>query len=150
MGDWAYGELVSKGKKDGTDFSHVAFPGTAEVYDFVGDAFVIPAKNAPNPDAEKVWLKQLLDPKVQADFNLKKGSAPVTSDASLDGYPTYQQDAAKAFQTLPIVSSLAHAQAAPAEFASTYSDAVTSFLGTPTVDSFLKTMTEAQKNQLGS
>jgi glucose/mannose transport system substrate-binding protein len=149
MGDWAFGELINKGKKDGTDFSHVTFPGTTDIYDFVGDAFVIPAENAPNAEAEKVWLTQLLDPKVQSEFNLKKGSAPVTSDASLDGYPQYQQDAAKAFQTLTIVSSLAHGQSAPAEFASTYTDAVTSFLGSKNVDSFLKTMTEAQKNQLG-
>jgi glucose/mannose transport system substrate-binding protein len=149
MGDWAFGELINKGKKDGTDFSHVTFPGNKDIYDFVGDAFVIPAENAPNPEAEKVWLSQLLDPKVQSEFNLKKGSAPVTSDASLDGYPEYQQQAAKAFQTLTIVSSLAHGQSAPAEFATTYLDAVTSFRGSKNVDSFLKTMTEAQKNQLG-
>jgi glucose/mannose transport system substrate-binding protein len=149
MGDWAFGELINKGKKDGTDFSHVPFPGNKEIFDFVGDAFVIPAENAPNPDAEKIWLTQLLDPKVQSEFNLKKGSAPVTSDASLDGYPEYQQQAAKAFQTLTIVSSLAHGQSAPAEFASTYLDAVTSFRGSKNVDAFLKTMTEAQKNQLG-
>jgi len=150
MGDWAYGELVAKGKKDGTDFSHVTFPGTKGLFDFVGDAFVIPAKNAPNVAAEKVWLTQLLDPKVQSEFNLKKGSAPVLKGASLDGYPDYQQGAAKDFQTLPIVSSLAHAQAAPAEFATTYSDAVTSFLGSKNVDAFLKTMAGAQKTQLGS
>ena len=113
MGDWAYGELTNKGKKDGTDFSHVTFPGTAEIFDFVGDAFVIPAENAPNPEAEKVWLTQLLDPKVQSEFNLEKGSAPVIKDASLDGYPDYQKKAAEAFQTKTIVSSLAHAQSAP-------------------------------------
>ena len=149
MGDWAFGELTNKGKKDGADFSHIAFPGTAQIFDFVGDAFVIPAENAPNPDAEKVWLTQLLDPKVQSEFNLKKGSAPLNKDASLDGYPDYQKKAAQAFQTLTIVSSLAHGQSAPAEFATTYTDAVTSFLGSKNVDAFLKTMTEAQQNQLG-
>jgi glucose/mannose transport system substrate-binding protein len=148
MGDWAYGELVAKGKTDGKDFGHVTFPGTSQIFDFVGDAFVIPAENAPNPAAEKVWLTQLLDPTVQAEFNLKKGSAPVVKDVSLAGYPDYQQGAAKAFQSLPIVSSLAHAQAAPAEFATTYSDAVTSFLGAKNVDAFLKTMAAAQKSQL--
>jgi glucose/mannose transport system substrate-binding protein len=148
MGDWAFGELTNKGYKDGSDFSHVTFPGNSDIYDFVGDAFVIPAENAPNPEAERIWLTQLLDPKVQSEFNLKKGSAPVTSDASLDGYPEYQKQAAEAFQTLTIVSSLAHGQSAPAEFASTYSDAVTSFRGSKNVDSFLKTMTEAQQNQL--
>lgn len=148
MGDWAFGELTNKGKKDGTDFSHVTFPGTGDIFDFVGDAFVIPAENGPNPEAEKVWLTQLLDPKVQAEFNLKKGSAPVIKDVSLEGYPEYQKQAAEAFQSKTVVSSLAHAQSAPAEFASTYSDAVTSFLGSKNVDAFLKTMSEAQKNQL--
>ena len=148
MGDWAFGELLSKGKKEGTDFGHVTFPGTSKAFDFVGDAFVIPADKAPNPDAEKTWLSQLLDPKVQSEFNLKKGSAPVIKDASLDGYPAYQKAAARAFQTLPIVSSLAHAQGAPAEFSNTYVDAVTSFLGAQNVDGFLKTMVNAQKTQL--
>ncbi|MDN3360137.1 ABC transporter substrate-binding protein [Actinomadura sp. DC4] len=149
MGDWAFGELTGKGKKDGTDFGHVTFPGTSGVFDFVGDAFVIPAHNAPDPKAEKAWLEQLLKPEVQTQFNLKKGSAPVSSQASLQGYPDYQKKAAKDFQTLPIVSSLAHAQGAPAEFANTYLDAVTSFLGSKNVDAFLKTMTSAQKTQLG-
>jgi glucose/mannose transport system substrate-binding protein len=149
MGDWAFGELLNKGKKDGTDFSQVPFPGTGDLYNAVVDSFVIPAENAPNPDAEKVWLTQLLDPKVQHDFNLKKGSAPVISGVSVADYPAYQQKSAAALQTKTIVSSLAFAESAPAEFASTYSDAVTSFLGSKNVDAFLKTMTEAQKNQLG-
>ncbi|GLY02387.1 ABC transporter substrate-binding protein [Actinoplanes sp. NBRC 101535] len=150
MGDWAFGEYLAKGKKDGTDFSHVIFPGTAGLFDYVGDAFAIPAKNAPNADAEKIWLTQLLKPEVQAQFNLKKGSAPVLAGVSLDGYPDYQKDSAAAFQKLPVVSSLAHAQGAPAEFANTYVDAVTSFLGSKNVDGLLKTMTEAQKTQLNS
>lgn len=150
MGDWAFGEYLAKGKKDGTDFSHVTFPGTAGVFDYVGDAFAVPAKNAPDPDAEKIWLTQLLKPEVQAQFNLKKGSAPVLAGTSLDGYPAYQKDSAAAFQKLPVVSSLAHAQGAPAEFANTYLDAVTSFLGSKNVDTLLKTMTAAQKSQLGS
>ena len=90
MGDWAYGEMVNKGKKEGTDFGYLPFPGTKGTYDFVGDAFVIPAENAPNPEAEKTWLSVLLDPQVQKDFNLAKGSAPVRTDVPLDGFPAYQ------------------------------------------------------------
>lgn len=150
MGDWAFGEYLAKGKKDGTDFSHVTFPGTAGLFDYVGDAFAIPAQKAPNADGEKIWLTQLLKPDVQAQFNLKKGSAPVLAGVSLDGYPDYQKDSAAAFQKLPVVSSLAHAQGAPAEFANTYVDAVTSFLGSKNIDTLLKTMTEAQKTQLTS
>ena len=39
MGDWAYGEMVNAGKKPGTDFAWVTFPGKADVFDYVGDGF---------------------------------------------------------------------------------------------------------------
>jgi glucose/mannose transport system substrate-binding protein len=149
MGDWAYGEMVNKGKKEGTDFAYLPFPGTSGTYDFVGDAFVIPAKNGPNPAAEKAWLSALFDPQVQKDFNLAKGSAPVRSDVPLDGFPTYQRGAVTSLRSDQIVSSLAHGQAAAGEFAQTYADAVSTFNGGPDVDAFVATLTAAQKKQLG-
>jgi len=148
MGDWAYGEMVNKGKKEGTDFGYLPFPGTKGTYDFVGDAFVIPAENAPNPEAEKTWLTVLLDPQVQKDFNLAKGSAPVRTDVPLEEFPAYQQAAANSLRSEQIVSSLAHGQAAPGEFAQTYADAVSTFNGGQDVDAFVSTMTSAQKTQL--
>ncbi len=117
MGDWAYGEMVNKGFKEGTDFGYLAFPGTSDTFLFVGDAFVKPADNGPNPGAEDIWLKTMLDPKVQKDFNLAKGSSPVRTDVSLDGFPPYQKAAAQDLRSLKIVSSVAHHQGAPAEFA---------------------------------
>jgi glucose/mannose transport system substrate-binding protein len=148
MGDWAYGEMVNKGKQEGTDFGYLAFPGTKGTYDFVGDAFVIPAENAPNPEAEKAWLSALLDPQVQRDFNLAKGSSPVRTDVPLDGFPAYQVAAANSLRSEQIVSSLAHAQAASGEFAQTYADAVSTFNGGQDVDAYISTMTSAQKTQL--
>lgn len=149
MGDWAYGELLNKGFKENKDFGYVAMPGTGDIFDFVGDAFVKPAKNGPNPKGEDIWLSLQLDPQVQADFNLKKGSTPVRTDVPLDKFPPYQQEAAKDFRSKAIVSSLAHREVAPAEFAQAYADAVTALNGDKNVDSFLKSMVDAQKNLLG-
>ncbi len=149
MGDWAYGEMVNKGKKEGTDFAYLPFPGTSGTFVFVGDAFVIPAENAPNPEAEKAWLSVMLDPQIQKDFNLAKGSSPVRTDVPLDDFPAYQQAAANSLRSDQIVSSLAHGQAAAGEFAQTYADAVTTFNGGLDVDAFVSTMSSAQKTQLG-
>lgn len=145
MGDWAYGELGNKGKKEGTDFTYVPFPGTKGVYDFVGDAFVIPADKAPNPDAEKAWLSVMLDPQVQQQFNLAKGSAPLRTDVPTDAFPPYQKQAIQSLRTDQVVSSLAHGEIAAGEFVQTYSDAVTTFNGGQDVNAFIQSMVAAQK-----
>jgi len=149
MGDWAYGEMINKGKAEGKDFTYIPFPGTSGTYVFVGDAFVIPAKDGPNPTAEKAWLSVMLEPQVQKDFNKAKGSAPVRTDVPLDDFPAYQKAAAQSLRQDQVVSSLAHRQVAPAEFAQIYADAVTTFNGAKDVDSFINTMTNAQKTKLG-
>jgi glucose/mannose transport system substrate-binding protein len=145
MGDWAYGELLSKGKKEGTDFGYTPFPGTKGTYDFVGDAFVIPAEGAPNPDAEKAWLSVMLDPQVQKDFNLTKGSAPLRTDVPTDGFPPYQKQAITSLRADQIVSSLAHGEIASGEFAQTYNDAVTTLNGDQDFDAFIRSMVAAQQ-----
>lgn len=148
MGDWVYGELVNAGKKPGTDFAWVAFPGDEDIFSYVGDGFSIPADNIPNPEAANAWLKTLMDPKIQTDFSEKKGSIPVLASADLSGLSAYQQDGAKSLASAKVVSSLAHAQAAGAEFAQTYSDAVSTFNGSGNVAAFTASMTQAQKSQL--
>jgi glucose/mannose transport system substrate-binding protein len=149
MGDWAYGELLNKGFKENEDFGYVTMPGTGAIFDFVGDAFVKPAENAPNPDAEDEWLKGLLDPQVQADFNLAKGSTPVRTDVDTSAFPPYQKQAADDFTSTSIVSSLAHFEVAPSEFCQAYLDAVTALTGDGNVDSFTSTMASAQQSSLG-
>ncbi|WP_437773573.1 ABC transporter substrate-binding protein [Arthrobacter sp. KNU40] len=148
MGDWAYGELLNAGKKPGTDFTWVVFPGKEDIFDYVGDGFSIPASNIPHADAAKEWLKTLMDPKIQTAFASKKGSIPALSTADVSGLSPYQQSAAKSFKSAAVVSSLAHAQAAPAEFAQTYADAVSTFNGSGNVAAFTASMTQAQKSQL--
>ncbi|BCW72775.1 ABC transporter substrate-binding protein [Arthrobacter sp. NicSoilB8] len=148
MGDWAYGEMVNSGKKPGTDFAWATFPGKADVFDYVGDGFSIPANNVPHADAAKAWLKTLMDPKIQTEFAAKKGSIPALTNADISGLSKYQQEAATSFKSAAVVSSLAHGQAASAEFAQTYADAVSTFNGSGNVAAFAASMTQAQKTQL--
>jgi glucose/mannose transport system substrate-binding protein len=68
--------------------------------------------------------------------------------ADISGLSEYQQEAAKSFASAKVVSSLAHAQAAGAEFAQTYADAVSTFNGSGNADAFIASMTQAQKTQL--
>lgn len=148
MGDWAYGELVNAGFNPKTDFGWSAFPGESDIFSYVGDGFSIPAKNIPNAAAAKIWLETIMDPKVQTAFAAKKGSIPARTDADVSSLSEYQQSAVASFKTAAIVSSLAHGQVTTAEFAQTYSDAVSTFNGDGSIDAFVATMTAAQKNQL--
>jgi glucose/mannose transport system substrate-binding protein len=148
MGDWAYGELLNAGKKPGTDFSWTAFPGKADIFDYVGDGFSIPAKNIPHAAAAQAWLKTLMDPKVQTAFAAKKGSIPAMTTADISSLSQYQQQAAKSLATGAVVSSLAQGQAASAEFAQTYADAVSTLNGGGNDAAFIATMTQAQATQL--
>lgn len=148
MGDWAYGELVNAGKKPDADFSWAMFPGKEDVFDYVGDGFSIPADNIPHAEAANVWLKTLMDPKIQTAFAAKKGSIPAVTTADVSSLSKYQQEAAKSFKSAAIVSSLAHAQASTAEFAQTYADAVSTFNGNGNIDAFVSTMVQAQSSQL--
>ena len=146
MGDWAYGELVNGGFEPGTDFGWASFPDSAQIFDYVGDGFSIPANNIPNAEAANLWLTTLMDPEVQTEFAAKKGSIPALTTADTSSLSEYQQSAAATFATAGIVSSLAHGQVTTAEFARVYADAVTAFNGDTNVGSFLSTMTAAQAN----
>ncbi|MCW3765312.1 ABC transporter substrate-binding protein [Paenarthrobacter sp. PAE-2] len=148
MGDWAYGELVNAKKTPGTDFSWATFPGKEDIFDYVGDGFSIPARNIPHAEAAEAWLTTLMDPKIQTEFAARKGSIPAVTNADVSTLSQYQQEAAQSFSKASVVSSIAHGQAATAEFAQTYADAVSTFNGSGNVDAFLASMTQAQKTQL--
>ncbi|WP_341947564.1 ABC transporter substrate-binding protein [Microbacterium sp. LWH11-1.2] len=144
MGDWAYGELVNGGFEPGTDFGWASFPDSADIFDYVGDGFSIPANNIPNAEAAKLWLTTLMDPEVQTEFAAKKGSIPALTTADTSSLSEYQQETAATFTTAAVISSLAHGQVTTAEFARVYADAVTAFNGDQNIDSFLATLTSAQ------
>ncbi len=145
MGDWAYGELVNASFEPQTDFGWEAFPGSEDIFSYVGDGFSIAAKNVPNPAAAKEWLKILVDPKVQSDFAAAKGSIPAVTDADTSSLSAYQQAAYKSFGSAAIVSSIAHGQASTGEMAQVFADAVTAFNGNKNASAFIASVTATQK-----
>lgn len=85
MGDWAKSEWAAAGKKAGTDFECVPFPGTQGSFTYNIDSlamFKLSAKNNTpgNIAAQNDVAKVALEPEFQYVFNQNKGSIPVRSD----------------------------------------------------------------------
>ena len=125
MGDWAYGELVTKhGLVDGTDFGYTFF-GDPNTFVTVGDAFVV-GSGSDNPAAGEAFVIAMMSPEAQLAFNKLKGSSPVRSDVDVTQLGVYQQGASDTLANGQKVASLVHGQAlVPAANGQAYADAVT-------------------------
>lgn len=142
MGDWAYGELLVKhGQVDGEDFTYAHF-GNADDFVTVGDSFVVGAGS--NEAAGLGFLKAIMDPEVQIEFNKLKGSSPVRSDVDLSALGTYQQGAAATLSSGNATPSLVHGQAlVAAAVGQAYAEAVTLLQANADVAAFSAAMDAA-------
>lgn len=148
MGDWAVAQFTDKGKKDGTDYTYFAVPGTDGVFDFLADSFTLP-KGAKNAEGSKDWLRLVGSPEGQKAFNVAKGSIPARTDVPADGFPAYQQSAMEAFKTDTIVSSIAHGAAVNLAWSSDISTAVSKFYASRDDAALVKDLTAAATKNLG-
>lgn len=81
MGDWAKGELVTRGYAVDKDFSCSLVPGTEIAYFMVIDAFAFPITNRQTSlEAQHDFARMVLDRDNQAAFSRLKGSLPVRTD----------------------------------------------------------------------
>jgi glucose/mannose transport system substrate-binding protein len=96
QGDWAAGVFVdTDGFTYGEDWTQVPFPGTDGQYVMVLDAF-IPSESA-DIDAVRPFLEYAGSAEGQRRFSREKGSLPVRSDASMQGFSAYGKDQKQAF-----------------------------------------------------
>lgn len=144
MGDWAYGELVKDGAKDGTDFGYIPQPGTNGSFVTVVDTFVV-AENAKHKDLALKWASAISSPDVQLAFSKHKGSTPIRGDVPTDSLPAYQQQAATSFRGDDLVQSIVHGEAMSPQFQQSFYDAVTQFVQSKDVDAFVKALDAAAK-----
>lgn len=80
MGDWAKGEFTAAGKVADKDFGCAISPASPGLL-YISDAFGYMKTNDPNQDAaQKLLAEVVMDPAVQVDFSLNKGSIPVRTD----------------------------------------------------------------------
>jgi glucose/mannose transport system substrate-binding protein len=144
MGDWAYGELVKDGAKDGTDFGYIPQPGTKGSFVTVVDTFVV-AENAKHKEQALKWASVISSPEVQLAFSKEKGSTPIRGDVPTDSLPAYQQEAAKSFRGDSLVQSIVHGEAMSPQFQQSFYDAVTQFVQSKDADSFVQALATAAK-----
>jgi glucose/mannose transport system substrate-binding protein len=81
MGDWAKGEFIAAGLTPGKEYGCVSLPGG---YVMGGDVFVFPKTDDKAALAAQTKMAELMmSPKVQIEFNKKKGSVPVRLDVDV-------------------------------------------------------------------
>ncbi len=147
MGDWAVAEFTAKGKKDTTDYTYFAVPGTKGAFDFLADSFTLP-KGAKNPGGAKDWLNLIGSAEGQKAFNLAKGSIPARTDVAPTDFPPYQQSAMASFKTDKIVPSIAHGAAVSQAWNSDISTAISKFYGSKDQAVLITDLVAAAKKNL--
>jgi glucose/mannose transport system substrate-binding protein len=83
-GDWMKGEWYAAGKKPGVDFGCVNIPGTKALSVTVDAWGLLGGVDEAKTQGELDFASVVLDPAIQADFALAKGSTPVRLDAPAD------------------------------------------------------------------
>lgn len=147
MGDWAEVAFAQAGWTYGEQYTTFPSPGTAGVFDFLADSFVLTV-GAPHEAATEDWLTTLSSVEGQQAFNLAKGSIPARTDVDASAYPAYQQTALASFTADALVPSLAHGAAADIAWSGAISDAVSRFGTDRDPDALLRALAEAASANL--
>ncbi|MBM7045892.1 ABC transporter substrate-binding protein [Rhizobium lusitanum] len=80
MGDWAKGEFVAAGKQPGKDYGCMLAPQSPGMV-YVADSFSFPKiADAASQKGQTLLAEVAMDPAVQVEFSLKKGSVPMRTD----------------------------------------------------------------------
>ncbi|MEJ8476811.1 ABC transporter substrate-binding protein [Roseibium algae] len=135
MGDWAKGEFLAKGMRPGEDFLCFPAPSKTPNFTFIIDAFGMFKTDDANVKAGQVaWAKAIMDPEVQAQFNMIKGSIPARVDVSVENFDACAQqgyaDREHAIEEGTLIPGLTEGFAVSPEFAGVFSDVVAQFFVT--------------------
>ncbi|MBN8953562.1 MULTISPECIES: ABC transporter substrate-binding protein [unclassified Rhizobium] len=80
MGDWAKGEFVAAGKELGKDYGCMLAPQSPGMV-YVADSFSFPKiADAASQKGQALLAEVAMDPTVQVEFSLRKGSVPMRTD----------------------------------------------------------------------
>ncbi|MGQ3211322.1 MAG: ABC transporter substrate-binding protein [Shinella sp.] len=153
MGDWAKGEFIKAGKKPGTDFVCMRFPGTQGSVTFNSDQFAMFKVADAKVPSQLEMATAIESPAFQSAFNVVKGSAPARTDVSDEAFDDCGKkaikDLAEANTNGSLFGSMAHGHANPASVKNAIYDVVTrQFNGELTSEQAvaeLKTAVEAAK-----
>jgi glucose/mannose transport system substrate-binding protein len=135
MGDWAEGFFREIGSEPNVGYGWAATPGTAGIFQFLSDSFVL-AKNAPDRDQAIAWLKVAGSLAGQDAFNPVKGSIPARSDGDRSLYGVYLQSAMDDWSSDDVAGSLTHGVVANDSWKSEIDSALGAFLANRDVAAF--------------
>lgn len=139
MGDWAKGELTAMGKVPGEHILCIPAPGTQGYFTYNIDSFAFFKNNAARQlKAQEMMAHTILTPDFQRQFNLAKGSIPVRSDVSLEGFDQCSRASAEAFSASEaqntLVPSLSQGLANTSYVQAAIFDVVTNFFHSKNAD----------------
>lgn len=93
LSDFIKGEFTTAGEVAGTDYGCALTPGTDALIS-LADAFTFPKTGNADEDKAQVLLAEtVLDPAVQAEFSVIKGSVPIRTDVDTSGFDSCAQEA---------------------------------------------------------
>lgn len=130
MGDWSKGEFTNANKVANTDFLCFPSPGTQGAFVFLINSFsMFEQKTDGAQKAQAVVAQAIMDPEVQRQFNLKKGSIPARRGVSTEGMDACALMSSKDFEaasnTGAALPTIAFTHAAPAAIVGEMTDIVT-------------------------
>ena len=140
MGDWAKGEFSLAGKQPDMDYVCAAAPGTDGTYIFLADYWGFFSVTDPQAKAAQMQMAELtMDPKIQEEFNIRKGSIPARMDISGEHFDTCGKkaidDRAAATKGEGMLPSLAQNHAQSREVRGVFEDVISTFANNPEMTS---------------
>ncbi|MCP4296645.1 MAG: carbohydrate ABC transporter substrate-binding protein [Proteobacteria bacterium] len=132
MGDWAKGEFSAAGKKPGSDYVCMAFPGTKGTFTFNIDSFVMfDVGSGSSKKAQDAMARTIMEPEFQEVFNLNKGSIPARLNMARGKFDSCAHTSMDEFvgssKTGGLVPSMAHGMSTFAAIQGAIYDTVTAF-----------------------
>ncbi len=139
MGDWAKSEWTAAGKKAGSDYQCLPFPGTQGSFAFNIDSLAMfKLGDADNRKAQQDLAQTVMGTEFQDVFNQNKGSIPVRLDQDMSGFDACAQRSMADFKAAAasggLQPSLAHGMAASSYVQGAVFDVVTNFFNDPKAD----------------
>ncbi len=132
MGDWAKGEFTAAGKVADKDFGCAISPASPGLI-YISDAFGYLKTSDPNQDAaQKLLAEVVMDPAVQVEFSLNKGSIPPRIDVDKSRFDVCTQKGMSFLSEGKIVPE--HAITITPERAGALTDFVGEFWADPSAD----------------
>ncbi|MCR4265832.1 ABC transporter substrate-binding protein [Nitratireductor sp. ZSWI3] len=132
MGDWAKGEFIVAEKEADTDYVCAPAPGTDGTFIYLADYWgFFSVRDEEARKAQTEMARMTMDPAVQTEFNIRKGSIPARMDIDAAAFDVCGaaaiSDRAEATEQGTMLPSLAQNHAQPREVRGVFEDAITAF-----------------------